>query len=129
LDIVDPIVITGEQSGDGFGSSLAAGDSTGTGGATSLWARRYDTTEQPDVGRTYEYRGSSQGLGTNYASIRPGVAGAKYATAVANVGDISGDGIDDVAVGAPLASANGPITNGQFFVYFGGSAALQQPTT
>jgi len=41
---------------------------------------------------------------------------------VSDAGDINGDGVDDVIIGAPDASPNNIILSGQSFVVFGGGA-------
>ena len=49
---------------------------------------------------------------------------ARAGSSVAGIGDVNGDGIDDFAVGAPDASADGVIGAGQSFIVFGDSTGL-----
>ncbi len=121
---VGPSEVQGSQRNDAFGASVAAGDFNGDGFSDLLLGSpQYDSSpEALEAGLLAEYDGSSVGLLTPVT--RAGPAGAHYANTVANVGDLNGDGIDDAAVGAPLASADGPLNNGQVFVYFGGSTGL-----
>ncbi|MDQ0462810.1 Ca2+-binding RTX toxin-like protein [Caulobacter ginsengisoli] len=56
--------------------------------------------------------------GTNGFKL-PGVAAYSYTGVVAGIGDVNGDGIDDIAVGAPYASVGGIITQGEVYVVYG----------
>ncbi len=51
-------------------------------------------------------------------------ASAYFGQAVANVGDLDGDGVDDFAVAAPSASPSGMQDAGSVFVYSGASGQL-----
>ena len=57
-----------------------------------------------------------------------GFNGMGFGSTLANVGDVNGDGVNDLAVGAPLATATLPGTTGpgQVFVYSGASLATTQ---
>ena len=58
--------------------------------------------------------------GTNGFLIN-GIAAYDYSgSSVSNAGDINGDGIDDLIIGAPFASPNGISEAGQSYVVFGG---------
>ena len=46
-----------------------------------------------------------------------------FGSRLANVGDIDGDGVPDVGVGAPFASLNGNTQSGQFLVFSGRTGA------
>ncbi len=126
LLIAEPTVRDGEQRDDGFGASVAATDVNGDQKADLVvGAPRFDqSAEVPDVGKAYAIHGSASGVAPGWASVRAGASGQGYATTVAAVGDLNGDGYGDVVVGAPTASADGPFTNGQFFAYFGSASGL-----
>ncbi len=59
--------------------------------------------------------------GTNGFAINGIVAGSESGSLVSNGGDINGDGIDDLIIVAPRASANGVFQAGQTYVVFGGT--------
>ena len=46
-------------------------------------------------------------------------SGEQAGTSVAALGDVNGDGVDDMAVGAPLADANGRTDSGSVYVVYG----------
>jgi hypothetical protein len=129
LEIPLPTVLVGDQVQDGFGTSIGSGDFDGDGvGDLLVGAPGFDpSSEQTDAGRVVYYRGTRAGLSSISAVPFQGAsAGARFGAAVAGVGDVSGDGVDDAGIGAPLDSANGPVTNGQFFLYFGGSSGFSR---
>jgi hypothetical protein len=57
-------------------------------------------------------------------------AGEAAGTAVADAGDVNGDGISDLVIGAPGASANGRVLSGSAYVVFGqgGPGPINLPT-
>ncbi|MEH2246161.1 beta strand repeat-containing protein, partial [Nostoc sp.] len=58
--------------------------------------------------------------GTNGFLINGIAAEDRLGYSVSNAGDINGDGIDDLIIGAPYASPNGIADAGQSYVVFGG---------
>ena len=69
------------------------------------------------------FRGSSVGLGNTPAAmlVAPGSGAGQFGFGVAALGDVDGDGLCDLAVGAP----GGASGLGQVFVYLGSSAGLR----
>jgi len=128
LALRPPMLREGEQRDDGFGAALGSGDFNGDGFADlAVGAPRFDLgAELPDAGKAYEFRGGAAGLAATAATVRTGAPGQRFATSVAGVGDLNGDAYSDLLLGAPMASADGPISNGQFFAYFGGGSGLSR---
>ena len=126
LAIEAPQALSSDARQDGFGAAAASGDFNGDGVDDLLVAGPTFslTAEQPDAGRVYAYAGSASGLSGSPSSTTTGRAGSRFGAALANAGDLNGDGTQDAAIGAPLASAGGPVTNGQAFAYFGGRSGL-----
>jgi hypothetical protein len=55
--------------------------------------------------------------------LNPKPTASYFGAAIANAGDINGDGIDDMVIGAPLDSTAGT-NNGAVYIYFGTSRGL-----
>ncbi|MEQ8970813.1 MAG: VCBS domain-containing protein [Coleofasciculus sp. C1-SOL-03] len=125
--------ITGIDSGDNSGYSVsAAGDINNDGFDDVIIGARWANPHGSGSGESYVVFGknsSLSGFGTNL-SLRSlnGSNGFKIngiATfdnsgwSVNHAGDINGDGIDDVVIGAPNADPNGVSSSGQTYVVFG----------
>jgi hypothetical protein len=67
--------------------------------------------------------------GTNGFRIEGSISGANLGRSVAGVGDVNGDGFDDVVVGAPLANINGNSASGISYIVFGGASPDAAVTT
>jgi hypothetical protein len=69
-------------------------------------------------------------LAPGQGAIRVGPAVSAAGTALASVGDLDGDGVGDLAVGAPTASSSGRTRNGAVYLVAGsadGSGSLGEP--
>lgn len=77
-----------------------------------------------DEGRVWLHNGSPDGLrGTTDAVLGGSQAGARFAGAVAGVGDVNDDGFGDLVIGAPLYDS-GASDTGAIFLYHGGADGL-----
>ncbi|MEM6447237.1 MAG: hypothetical protein AAF704_11830 [Cyanobacteria bacterium P01_D01_bin.123] len=126
-------VIAGEIPGEEVGFSVSdAGDINGDGlDDLIVGARSKDFPAVPT--RSYVVFGSRNGFparlslaalnGTNGFAIA-GLSGTdEFGHIVSGIGDINGDGLDDVAIGAPTSDTNGT-DSGSVYVVFGSQAGF-----
>jgi len=119
--------VTGENSGDRFGWSVAtAGDVNGDGCADVIVGAKYYGSGND--GAAYIYYGSSSGLhATDVLSFTGQNGGDWFGQSVATAGDVNGDGYADVVVGAH--GYDGGLTSaGSAYVYHGGGGGLNAAT-
>ena len=112
--------LTGDNTADQFGISLALGDIDGDGYSDCVvGASGYNSK----TGRFYIYFGSADGI--NSATSRTpqtkdgSSTGEQFAGPMA-LGDVNGDGYEDIAVGSPSYNTN----VGRAYVYLGSSSGL-----
>jgi hypothetical protein len=119
-----------------FGCSVSsAGDVTDDGYADIVvGACRYEYHPQNlDEGAAFVWYGSTNGLGANGNPLNASwmalgdQKNAQYGFAVDSAGDVNGDGIADIIVGAPYYDT-GPNNDGAAFVYHGAHTGLS-PTS
>ncbi len=104
------VATAGDVDGDGFGDVIIGASQYGNG--------------QSLEGAAYVYRGSAAGLGASYAWIaESNQIGAHFGQSVATAGDVNGDGLADVIVGANEFD-NGQDAEGRAFVYLSRSGGL-----
>ncbi len=113
--------IDGSNSFMQFGSMVApAGDIDGDGFADVIVAARYADLGYADEGQVAVYRGSNGGLQTAvHWSVRGAQNFANFGSAVAGAGDVNGDGLSDIIVGANFMDTNNLQDNGEARVYAG----------
>lgn len=102
----------------GFGASLTGLDFDGDGGLDlGVGAPGHDGGSA-DSGRVYLYFGAlARGLGAPVTIASRGGAGSRFGAAL-GAGDVQGDGLDDLIIGAP-EFATDMTAHGGSFVYFG----------
>jgi hypothetical protein len=129
LDGTNGFKINGEAAGDGSGYSVsAAGDVNGDGIADIVIAANRADTNGIDSGAAYVVFGSAVGFGstlelssldgTNGFQINGETAADQSGFSVSEAGDVNGDGIGDLLIGAYRADVNG-FDRGASYVVFG----------
>lgn len=116
----NPVVLSASTTGTRFGAAVApAGDVNGDGYADIIVGEpRYGAIQLgSDEGRAHLYLGSANGISASAAWTFTGEkSGAELGSSVAGLGDVDGDGFDDVAVGAPGHDGG----KGRVYVFRGG---------
>jgi Tol biopolymer transport system component len=128
-DAVADLTLTGEAPGDYFGMSVGtAGDVRGDAFSSVMVGAPLSSAGGASAGRAYVYHGS---LGTDAVAdltLTGEAVGDQFGYSVGTAGDVNGDGLSDLIVGAPWNDAGGtdagePTDTGQAYVYYGGPGA------
>lgn len=115
------------QTGSGFGSSVdGAGDINNDGYDDVIIGASGFDGGQTDEGWAFIYFGSDTGVvtaGAAYDYVESNQAGAYFGSSVSGVGDVDGDGFDDIFIGA-YRYDNLPLGEGRAFLYRGSAAGI-----
>jgi hypothetical protein len=106
------------QAGGQFGRTLAAlGDINGDGVSDlAVGAPFRDVRDLEDPGQVVLFSGVTGARLHTLRTLQP-QGGAQFGSALAAVGDVNGDGVSDLAVGAPFQDVRGLGDLGQVFVF------------
>jgi len=112
----------GNQEAAQFGMEVnAAGDVNGDGYDDVLVGEPYYNYDiYMDIGAVYLYLGNQFGLSNVHAWSYIGYRGGdRLGTSASGVGDLNGDGCDDIAIGAPGFNTGGMLDTGRVYVFYG----------
>ena len=136
LDGSNGFVISGIDAGDFSGRSVSgAGDVNGDGiDDIIIGARFADPNDEASAGESYIVFGSNSGFnsslslssldGSNGFILNGIDAGDFLGSSVSDAGDINGDGIDDIIIGADGSDPNGNTDSGESYVIFGSNTGF-----
>lgn len=113
----------GSQGAANYGRAVAsAGDINGDGGlAIAVGSEWFDLQGKADAGKVILY----DRLGAEEWDVAGEYAGDRFGAAVAGVGDVDGDGHDDIAVGASFHDDSTSLTDtGKVYVFSGQGTLL-----
>ncbi|MCC6350179.1 MAG: FG-GAP repeat protein [Candidatus Eisenbacteria bacterium] len=111
-----------------FGASVAgAGDVNGDGYSDIIVGGPSATNTLPGEGVARVFAGGPFGLGGLLWSQFGGEANGGFGSAVSSAGDVDGDGLSDVLVGAVFQDMGGPQDQGRAYVYRGPLPAGASP--
>ncbi|XP_069356347.1 integrin alpha-4-like [Maniola hyperantus] len=120
--------VVGDQLGSYFGATLCCTDINGDGMVDLLVGApnyvRKDGILHYDQGAVFVYLTNTQGIkfrldAASYVS-GSGASGARFGSSIADLGDIDGDGFNDIAIGAPWEDKG----KGAVYIYRGGKKGL-----
>ncbi|MEA3274760.1 MAG: dockerin type I domain-containing protein [Pseudomonadota bacterium] len=136
LNGTNGFVLKGIDAYDDSGSSVSgAGDFNGDGfDDVLIGARDASPDGKTGAGESYVVFGGAGGFpaelqlgaldGTNGLVLKGIDAGDRSGASVAGAGDVNGDGVDDILVGAKWADPDGKGSAGESYVVFGGASGF-----
>ena len=132
---VPGFVISGWQAGEESGTSVSsAGDFNGDGKADMLVSAYFNDTAGTNAGMTYVVLGKNGNVAVDLEDIKNNIGGFAIrgenasdlsGVSVSSGGDINGDGLADIILGAPFKAEGGGANTGHSFVVYGKSSTTQ----
>ncbi|HMS64667.1 MAG TPA: FG-GAP-like repeat-containing protein [Ignavibacteria bacterium] len=119
-NLTEEFTMTGESTGNSYGTVSSAGDVNGDGFDDMIvGASNYSS----NTGRAYIYFGGVFMDNAADVILTGGAVNNYFGGSVSSAGDVNGDGYDDVIAGASAYSTN----TGRAYIYFGGSSMDNTP--
>ena len=126
MDNTADVKMLAEAGSDFFGYSVSsAGDVNGDGYADMLIGA---PNKNSNTGKVYIYYGGSSMDNTADWSATGEGTDDRFGRSVSSAGDVNGDGLDDIIIGADLYS-NGSAYLGRAYIYLGGENNLSKAAT
>lgn len=124
-DTVTATTLHSAQSESAFGYAVSgAGDIDGDGYDDIIVGAPHYDNGQPEEGAAFIFRGTPNGISPiPSAMLEADQADAGFGTSVSSAGDVNGDGLGDIIIGA-MHYDNGEDEEGAAFVYLGSPAGI-----
>ena len=117
MDNTADVIFTGTAAGDQLGFDVSsAGDMNGDGYSDLMSGAILNDAGGSSAGRVYIYLNSMKGMDIADGFLEGEASFDNFGISVSTAGDVNGDGIVDIIIGAEFA-----VPGGKAYVYFGGT--------